>query len=325
MKYINGFQDFLNESILDRSIFWPDDWQTLPEWKKLESIGFYDATNKVMKSHGGILIKNDRLPLYPKGIVLHRAGYIRDKQNMGTHIKRYAKKRNPKTGLFRENSFDLREMLDHVYWIYKNISANRETHELKKELSLETLTLLASQRNTKWSLNKDTNLIDVKGNIKLDRKLRGVTIPNDLRFGTVTGSFDCSQNGLENLDIAPLIVGKVFDCSENNLTSLKNSPFRVGELFRCSKNKLLNLDGIPEELDKLSCEDNRIIDINYKIKVNTIWCDQNPLSGDAISSLLYGGMTREMYAKRLAKGMVDIDFSRFTQEEFETIIGWTDI
>tara|TARA_B100001059_G_C17671707_1_gene494883 strand:+ start:67 stop:465 length:399 start_codon:yes stop_codon:yes gene_type:complete len=66
-----------------------------------------------------------------------------------------------------------------------------------------------------------------------------------VKFGIVTGHFDCSFNNLNSLEGCPISVGGDFYCYKNNLNSLEGSPrFVVGNFF-CYKNNLNSLEGSP--------------------------------------------------------------------------------
>jgi hypothetical protein len=67
-----------------------------------------------------------------------------------------------------------------------------------------------------------------------------------IKFGTVTGSFYCSDNKLTTLDGSPHTVGGNFDCRGNNLTSLKGGPNSVGGDYDMSKNNITTFEGFPE-------------------------------------------------------------------------------
>ncbi len=57
-----------------------------------------------------------------------------------------------------------------------------------------------------------------------------------LKFGRVTGYFDCTANKLTSLEGAPTEVVGYFDCRKNMLTSLKGAPIKVGGNFLCYDN-----------------------------------------------------------------------------------------
>ena len=109
-----------------------------------------------------------------------------------------------------------------------------------------------------YTINEDST-IDVDGNVYLRNK--GLTkIP--LKFGKVSGYFDCSFNKLISLSGAPLSVGGYFSCSSNQLKSLSGAPLSVGGNFSCSYNQLKSLDGISEKISgAIYCTNNQLRDV----------------------------------------------------------------
>jgi hypothetical protein len=93
-----------------------------------------------------------------------------------------------------------------------------------------------------YTINEDGS-IDVDGDVRIYGK-RLTKLP--LKFGKVTGYFDCRNNQLTTLEGSPKEVGGSFYCAENELTSLEGSPLSVGGSFGCWKNQLTNLVGGPE-------------------------------------------------------------------------------
>jgi hypothetical protein len=95
-----------------------------------------------------------------------------------------------------------------------------------------------------WSIRD--GLVDVDGNVDLWHI--GLTkLP--LKFGRVSGFFNCSDNKLTTLEGAPKEVGGNFNCSNNNnLTSLEGAPKEVGGDFSCYNNNLTSLEGAPKEV-----------------------------------------------------------------------------
>jgi hypothetical protein len=109
-----------------------------------------------------------------------------------------------------------------------------------------------------WSINPSTGLIDVVGDVNLNgEKLKSFS---GLKFGVVTGQFDCSYNDLTSLVGAPRSVGGDFDCSNNDLTSLVGAPQSVGgDFFDCSNNDLTSLVGAPQSVEgDFYCHKNKI-------------------------------------------------------------------
>ena len=82
---VKSFGDFvlLKESVNDIEAILPD------RWKKLQDLGFYDASTLRIKANGNILLKNDKFNYYPEGIVLQpNSGYIRNKGVKSGFIKK---------------------------------------------------------------------------------------------------------------------------------------------------------------------------------------------------------------------------------------------
>lgn len=85
-----------------------------------------------------------------------------------------------------------------------------------------------------YSINSDGS-IDVAGDVLL---IYDELTKLPLKFNTVSGYFDCSDNDLTSLKGAPTTVGGIFNCNINQLTSLEGSPTTVGGNFHCSSNGL---------------------------------------------------------------------------------------
>jgi len=94
-----------------------------------------------------------------------------------------------------------------------------------------------------YTINSD-NTIDVDGNVYLSETIGNMEkLP--VKFGKVSGYFDCYGN---------------------KLTTLEGCPNYVGGSFYCYKNKLTTLKGIEkcEVIDDFYCRDNNIPPENYK-------------------------------------------------------------
>jgi hypothetical protein len=108
---------------------------------------------------------------------------------------------------------------------------------------------------TNYTINADGS-IDVNGNVYLDRN--GLAkLP--LKFGRVTGNFNCYDNQLTTLEGSPREVGGYFYCYDNKLTTLEGGPREVGGDFNCSYNQLTTLEGSPGEVGgSFYCHDNQL-------------------------------------------------------------------
>ena len=145
-----------------------------------------------------------------------------------------------------------------------------------------------------YTINEDST-IDVDGNVYLRNK--GLTkLP--LKFGKVSGYFDCSFNQLTSLSGAPLSVGGDFYCGDNQLKSLEGSPLSVGGDFYCSFNQLKSLEGSPKSVGRhFYCDNNQL----------------NSLSG--ISGRISGGIYCQNNQLRDVKGVKDGWLGEFSVRE----------
>jgi hypothetical protein len=84
-----------------------------------------------------------------------------------------------------------------------------------------------------YTINSD-NTIDVNGRVNLCNKL-GDMEKLPVKFGKVSGWFNCKWNKLTTLEGCPKYIGDYFDCYENKLTSLEYCPKYIGGNFYCEK------------------------------------------------------------------------------------------
>jgi len=94
-----------------------------------------------------------------------------------------------------------------------------------------------------YTINPD-GTIDVNGGVNLSHKL-GDMEKLPVKFGKVSGYFDCGKSILTTLEGCPSYVGDSFDCGWNNLTTLEGCPKYVGGYFNCHSNKLSTLEHCP--------------------------------------------------------------------------------
>ena len=118
-----------------------------------------------------------------------------------------------------------------------------------------------------WSYNPATGLVDVEGNFDcspeevedLEEDFEELEDLKGVRFGKVSGDFNCNYNKLTSLEGAPQVVGGSFKCRDNRLTSLAGAPQKVGKDFDCGVNKLTSLEGAPQKVSgDFSCYDNKL-------------------------------------------------------------------
>jgi len=106
-----------------------------------------------------------------------------------------------------------------------------------------------------YTINPDGS-VDVDGDVSL-LCMELTKLP--LKFGRVSGDFDCYDNQLTTLEGAPKEVGEDFDCRYNQLTTLEGAPREVGGDFYCDHNKLTTLEGAPREVGgAFDCKNNQL-------------------------------------------------------------------
>lgn len=101
-----------------------------------------------------------------------------------------------------------------------------------------------------YTINDDES-VDVNGDVNIRDNLIGEKLPFwkfrvkklPIKFGKVTGNFNCDDGYLETLEGCPNYVGGMFKCSNNKLINLKGSPSDVGGHYYCNNNNLKSLDG----------------------------------------------------------------------------------
>lgn len=116
-----------------------------------------------------------------------------------------------------------------------------------------------------WEYDLATRLVNISGDFSCARM--NLTDFIGIRFGRISGYFNCSWNDLENLEGSPYWVGEFFNCSYNKLTTLKGAPKRVNGSFMCEFNDLTNLEGGPESIGSFfNCNHNPLPNLKGKPK-----------------------------------------------------------
>jgi hypothetical protein len=128
----------------------------------------------------------------------------------------------------------------------KFLKAYKLFEDLRDGLSKEQIEFLNKFTQGDWKYNQDTGLVDVSGSFNCGSK--GLKDFLGIRFGKVSGDFNCTDNQLTTLEGSPSRVGGSFWCRGNKLTTLEGSPSRVGRGFGCGNNQLTTLEGSPSEV-----------------------------------------------------------------------------
>ena len=138
------------------------------EWKRLEELGFYDATTPIVAKNGNVILKNRRFDYYPEGIVLQPgSGYVRD--------------RGVKSG-FLKNGLDLKGMLDYLIDRYSKY----EIQSSKTGLSEKAYGILRRYASD-FKLNPSTGRIDSPKIFSLAKQGALDVKEEGIRFGKVGG------------------------------------------------------------------------------------------------------------------------------------------
>ena len=128
----------------------------------------------------------------------------------------------------------------------------------------------------RWKLNPQTGLVDVAGNFNCSNIFVHGNNINDInryslkdlkgvKFGNVSGDFNCQYNKLTSLEGAPQTVKGNFLCRENQLTTLVGAPKKVGGYFDCNHNQLTSLEGAPKKVGGyLGCYGNPVSESTLK-------------------------------------------------------------
>jgi hypothetical protein len=128
-----------------------------------------------------------------------------------------------------------------------------------------------------YTINPD-GTVDVDGSINLYKKgLKKLPI----KFGKVSGYFDCSYNELTTLEGAPKVVGGYSVCNNNQLTTLEGAPKVIGDDFDCRFNQLTTLEGAPKVVDGgFYCSRNQLTTLEGAPKEvgGDFYCNNNQLT-----------------------------------------------
>lgn len=152
-----------------------------------------------------------------------------------------------------------------------------------------------------YTISED-GVVDVIGCVDISRRV-GTNNKNKIdiipiKFGKVSGDFDCSNNKLTSLSGCPDEVGKTFCARTNLLTSLKYIPEKIGTSYTdtsipngytidISHNKIISLEGFPEISGGIDCSNNIISSlIGCPSEVYDLNCSSNKLT-DLVGSPKY--------------------------------------
>jgi hypothetical protein len=121
----------------------------------------------------------------------------------------------------------------------------------EKKLKIEKINFLNRYTRGAWKINSHTGLVDIEGDFSF--KDLGTSSMRGIKFGTVTGNFDCSFNRLKTLRGCPLKVGGNFLCSGNPISNLKGAPLEIGGHFEFMGSTINSLEGLPKRIGDGFC------------------------------------------------------------------------
>ena len=114
-------------------------------------------------------------------------------------------------------------------------------YEQLETLGIDSKGILPKQDNPPF-------IVDFDGNINFSGKNITDKDVDKIKFGKVTGDFECQNNKLTSLDFAPEFVGGNFNCSNNNINDFDNIPIKHVEgdfyAYGADPDKLSKLKGI---------------------------------------------------------------------------------
>lgn len=238
MKHLKKFFSFLEDSISESLTEnrWPSDWKKMPEWKRLEELGFYDATTPLQAKNNTIMLKNSNPRLshfYPAGIVLQQSGYIRDKGQRSGFIKS-----------LKTSDWTLKDLLDHVLK-----SASREFSRVtsgsdEDDLTQDQIDLINRSTKSRWKFNKETGEVDVQGVVTIVIKSKADEIAlNSMKFGRAR---DFNLRGFKDpiMKFLPTRVDGQLSFLNCGLKNLKQVTTKCKELYLGNCHDLKSLEGL---------------------------------------------------------------------------------
>jgi hypothetical protein len=125
---------------------------------------------------------------------------------------------------------------------YKIYELNSDIEPINS-ISKEQNEFLKSVVKGEWKLNSE-GLVDVQGNVNCSKM--GISDFKGIKFGRVSGYFDCSNNNLESLEGCPKEVVYGFLCYKNPIRSLIGSPSKCWNFISSNCKELKSLEGCPQ-------------------------------------------------------------------------------
>jgi hypothetical protein len=231
------------------------------KWKRLQELGFYDATTPRIKANGNIILKNDKFNYYPEGILLQPgSGYVRDK---GV------------TSGFLKKGLNLPQMVDYIIDRFEDLES-----QTSSGISPEVATLLKKISKSKTTKNPETGRFDFSGSVEISRSQFDLLKSKGVKFGVIERNFSLwgkdSKNensplSSEDLQFFPTQVKGSFELRSFRLdgfSDFRPLPTKMGSLLLNSIQNLKSLSGAK-------------INPGKKAEISTYYCrDLSSLGGD---------------------------------------------
>ena len=230
---LKTFGDFilLKESVNDIEAILPE------RWKRLQDLGFYDASTLRIKANGNILLKNDKFPYYPEGIILQlSSGYVRDKGARSGFIKK---------------DFDLFQMVDYLINRFEKYES-----QTSGDVSSEVVTFLKKISRSRSTKNPSTGKFDFSGSVELMKSNLDYMKKKGIKIGKVGRDFfyngyEGARNSildLEDLEFFPDEVKGKFElrnCNFSGFSDFRPFPTKMGDGLRLTSiRNLKSLSGV---------------------------------------------------------------------------------
>ena len=248
------------------------------KWKRLEELGFYDATTPIVAKNGNVILKNNRFNYYPEGIVLQPgSGYVRD--------------RGVRSG-FLKKDLDLEGMLDYLITRFEKMESSTTSG-----IPSEVVNILNQISKSKAIKNPETGRFDFSGSVELFRKTLDSLKTLGIKLGTLGNNFHyrgkrfndsltledleyfptkikgefnishCDLVGFSDLGSFPTEMGnKIYLYDVQNLKSLSGSTVKPGKKTEITVSDCYDLESLgedlPEEVFDFSLASEKILGIS---------------------------------------------------------------
>ncbi len=204
------------------------------KWKRLQELGFYDATTPRIKANGNIILKNDKFNYYPEGILLQPgSGYVRDK---GV------------TSGFLKKELTLSQMVDYIIGRFEELES-----QTSLGISPEMVTILKKISKSKVTKNPETERFDFSGSVEIFGPQFDHVKSMGIKFGVIEKNFSITgidpkdkKISLEDLQFFPTQVKGSFELRSFRLdgfSDLRSLPTKMGSLLLISIQNLKSLSG----------------------------------------------------------------------------------